>query len=110
MYMGLRLEVFYGIIKHMKKSDEEVFLELVSKYCFSGKETIKDVYTAMVKALGTTLRKEGHFLLPDIIRFRVVNYKPKKMFNVHAGGIIQMPETKRVKVVLDYKLKKFIKF
>ena len=93
----------------MKKQDEEKFLEQVSGECYLDKDTVKEVYMGILRALTRSLRREDRFLLPDIVDFSLVEYKSKRMFNPHAGGIVQLPETRRVKAVVDYKLKKISK-
>jgi hypothetical protein len=94
----------------MKQKDELRFLDLVSSECnFIEKGIIKEVYMGILRALGNSLRRDGEFLLPDLARLLLVEYKSKKMSNKHAGGIVQIPETTRLAVRLDYKLKKYFK-
>ncbi len=91
------------------KQKNAFFNELAMEADYTDPEYAKAIYIAMVRLLLKQLRAKGKFHLPDFGEFSIIDYKGKRMINPHTKEYVQVPDSKALRFVGDYKLKQYIK-
>lgn len=90
-----------------EQKKREFFNKVAIESGTNSTDSVRRMYYGMVRAIGKELRSSGRIQLPDLGTFKVVAQKSRKIGNF--GNPIVIPETKIVRIDVDYKLKEFVK-
>lgn len=89
------------------KSDD-FFNEISARCNYINPDLARDVYYSMVKVIVQELRHKGVVRLPDFGDIVVTMHKERTGLNVNSGVMERIPAKRTIKLITDYKLKKYL--
>jgi nucleoid DNA-binding protein len=91
-------------------NQNEFFKKLMVENNYMDPTTIEEVYCSFVRVIINELRDNGSINLINFGTFRVVDTKPREMYNINSGMVQHLPSRKEVRFRPSPKLKKFMMF
>lgn len=89
----------------MKK--EDVFDE-ISSYCnYIDRETVKNVYYGLIRAISKRLREKGSVVMPDWGEFYLHRHKPRIALDINSRSFRNLEAKTTVKFTPDHKVKQY---
>jgi len=92
------------------KLSKKLLMDKISAKCnYADPKLVEQVYYATLRVILDELRTNGKVWMPDWGKFRVTEYKRRKIGNVNTGESEWIPPTKVIKFDACTKLKYYVK-